>query len=76
MRCLGLIGGAEAERLIDTYLDHEAEEVVDVLAQVTSPMRVAAIAKAVLDPAWFERQFEPRRHLRGRLRSPPQPGER
>ena len=55
VRCLGLIGGVEAERLIDTYLDHEAEEVVDVLAQVTSPMRVAAIAKAVLDPEWFER---------------------
>src|SRR4051794_10250833 len=64
VRCLGLIGGAEAERLIDTYLDHEAREVVDVLAQVTSPMRVAALAKAVLDPSLFRVSYEPRRHLR------------
>ena len=37
---------------------------VDVLAQVTSPMRVAAIKNAVLDPEEFENIFGPRRHLR------------
>ena len=67
VRTLRLIGGAEVASVLDGYLDHENEEVLDELAQATNPLRIPSVLAFVTSRDTLERPwntFKPLRHLR------------
>jgi hypothetical protein len=63
VRTLRLIGGPAAMEVLETYLTHEAEEVVEELAQAENPLRSVAIRRFV-ESGEFWKYYAPLRHLK------------